>query len=437
MKLSLLVSAVIAAAAILTGWHLDARIEAETAIHQRQDAEQHPSVATAGSATPATAGEAVPQGSSSGQLPGNLAPEFISFAQEMAVQKLSGEAISPALQARMVSVMGRVMELQPAQLKTLIDAVRTQDGLEEKLRQSMVCGLLEQMGKAAPAEALSLWRQSAEQFTDERAVRKFITGTLEAWSRQAPQAAMEWVKANGGAFPAIVNDEAKRRIAAITAASDPGLAFRMVTELNVSDRPAAVAEIVDQAAAHPQAQTRLLKALREFPSGNPDSSETARVLEAGMSRLGSAMASHSFAKGTAWIAAAGLDPTELAAFISGIPLGSEEGQWIDWTGNHLPSAQADPIIAKRVTKWTTADHRAAGEWLNALPPGSPVRETAVSAFAATVARYEPEAAERWALTLPEGPRRQETFRQIQANWPSGSPAADEAAKAFAQRHELP
>ena len=58
----------------------------------------------------------------------------------------------------------------------------------------------------------------------------------------------------------------------------------------------------------------------------------------------------------------------------------------------------------------------------------------VATYAETVAEYEPQVAEQWAETLPEGKQRQETYQTIYENWPASYAAG---AAAFAGSHGIP
>lgn len=80
---------------------------------------------------------------------------------------------------------------------------------------------------------------------------------------------------------------------------------------------------------------------------------------------------------------------------------------------HIGELNAAQILAL-VTSWARANHREAGTFIATMPDGE-AKNSAVQAFATTVAKIDPDAAEQWALTLPPGPRRDTTLQQIRAN----------------------
>ena len=85
-----------------------------------------------------------------------------------------------------------------------------------------------------------------------------------------------------------------------------------------------------------------------------------------------------------------------------------------------------------VKTWTRQDYKAAGEWINSTGDG-PARQAAVSAYAVTVAPYEPESAAQWAETLPAGKDRDEALEAIHSEWQKKDTAA---AQEFARKHGI-
>lgn len=417
---------IILAAAAFTGRYLDGRLEGETQARSRKLTEVA-KFETPDRKAPQNSAVALPA-ATGGLPPGEvettkkLAAELFTFAKEMVAAKREGA--SEALQPKMVSVMCRILALGPPQLKIVIGEILTSSELDELLREDMLETMFTQLGKKTPEEALALLMRTREKFTNEVRQRRFVFATLESWSRKNPLAAMEWARSNSSILPGIINDDAKRRITSSAAVSDPRRAFRFVNELKIEDGAKAAAEILESAAANPdpKVRTTTLQAFRAYLAGNQDSSDLDRTLAEAMPKLAAAVAKEGFASCTAWIADSKLDEKELASFISGIPLGGEEGSWIEWIGHNLPPDKFENIVRERITKWAAGDHKAVGNWLNATPD-SLVRQAAVSAFAETVARYEPESAEQWAMTLPAGALRDGTLQRIRSDWPATAPEA--------------
>jgi hypothetical protein len=104
-------------------------------------------------------------------------------------------------------------------------------------------------------------------------------------------------------------------------------------------------------------------------------------------------------------------------------------------GEKLPAGERDNNIGAVMQLWTNSNYRAAGEWLAAAPDG-PARAPAVSAYASTVARYEPQTAVDWALTIPAGEKRRETLLAIHEKWPADTEENRAQRAAFAAEYGI-
>lgn len=362
---------------------------------------------------------------------GELSREFRTLMLEVDDIRQQGRNQDDGMKRKITVMIDRLVSMNAEQLKAMIGSTLTDNSLKENLRQDLVASFLMQLGKLNPQEALALWRQSPEKFTNDSQTQAFVTSALSNWSRKDPSAAMEWITANNEVFSNIISDNAKRDIVVSVAASDPALAFEFARRLKIDNGPR-VASGIAGAAATPKARTTALAALRTFAGGNGETAAQDQILAQAMPNLAKGAAKDGFSPCTAWIRTVKMDEKELFAFVRGIPLSREEGLWIEWMGRNLPADKFETTVHERIAKWAAGDHKAVGDWLNATPD-SPVRQAAISAFAETVARYEPESAEQWAMTLPAGARRDGTLKQIRSNWPATAP---EAAAAFARRHGL-
>ncbi|RYD36434.1 MAG: hypothetical protein EOP87_05490 [Verrucomicrobiaceae bacterium] len=136
-----------------------------------------------------------------------------------------------------------------------------------------------------------------------------------------------------------------------------------------------------------------------------------------------------------WMSSAKLSPEETASFVGGLSYFNtkeDTGRWIDWMAEKLPADKVPENVDNLIGQWTQQDYLAAGKWLAASSNG-PAKNAAVSTYAETVAEYEPQTAVQWAMTLPEGKERQDTFEAIYENWPKSDAAA---AEAFAKAHGI-
>ena len=181
-----------------------------------------------------------------------------------------------------------------------------------------------------------------------------------------------------------------------------------------------------------------LAALREWSAALPDEMLRDELVEKCLRgfALGDGFKPRTFETFTRRIEAADLTPRELELLMrkswkSGV-LPEETGEWIDWLGRNFQVEKAGDRVHELIEKWTRTNYQAAGKWLVSAPE-SPARNTAIRAYAETVAICEPQTAAQWATTLPPGKDRDDTLKHIYHAWPE----KDEAAKgAFAKEHGL-
>ena len=151
--------------------------------------------------------------------------------------------------------------------------------------------------------------------------------------------------------------------------------------------------------------------------------------------MGRNLSGESFEAVQSWLSSAKLSPEESAKFSAGLSYedtGKDTGRWIDWMASNLPEDAVRENTDNLIGQWTQQDYLAAGNWLTATPEG-PTKNAAVATYAETVAEYEPQVAEQWAMTLPDGKQRQETLTNIYRNWPE---EGKDAAEAFAKEHGI-
>ena len=126
---------------------------------------------------------------------------------------------------------------------------------------------------------------------------------------------------------------------------------------------------------------------------------------------------------------------EKALFAEGLTYsstGEASGRWLEWMALNLNPAQLGQPVADLMEEWTEADYQAAGKWL-ATTAESPAKQVAVQAYVEVIANYEPQVAIQWAMTLPEGAKRDASLSAIHGNWPLDDP---EGKTAFQRAHNM-
>jgi hypothetical protein len=279
--------------------------------------------------------------------------------------------------------------------------------------------------------------ESADLFKDGSIGNHVVSLALSGWAKDDPMGALEWVRKNGEKFPDLVTDDAKLGLITGAAAQDPKLALQLIGELKLKD-PNNSIRTITYAAKTPEERTATLAALREHFATVTDQAERDRLMNTAFSSLADNTAEDGFAAATQWISTAELSPKELETLATNLTYNvksEETGQWIGWLGETLPAGKADEPIRDMIRHWTQSDYQAAGTWL-AKAADSPTKQVAVRGYAETVAKYDPETAAQWALTLPAGKDRTETLRQIYQQWPKTDDASKAAAETFKTEHGI-
>lgn len=359
--------------------------------------------------------------------------QMVAFAKELELREKAGDATDEDFEKRGLEIQARLLELDPAQIRTVIGVLGEARQLGRETRQSMICMVISILGETKPAEALAIYAESAALLEGSATGSAVISSTLETWAKLDPLAALEWMRKNAELHPEMTDDDAKRDLVAGAAQKDPQLAFRLLSEIGVEDREAAIHAMVGTAKT-PEQRTAMLDALRAYlPKVGED--DRAGILRDSLEAMGAEIAGESFEAVKSWMSEAKLTADERAGFASGLSYyntKADTGRWIDWMTANLPLEQLPENVGNLIGQWTQTDYQAAGKWLSAAPDG-PAKSAAVSTYAAVVAESDPQTAEQWAMTLPEGSGRDETMEAIYQNWPKKDAAA---AQEFAKKHGI-
>jgi hypothetical protein len=360
------------------------------------------------------------------------AAEFIAFAKELEGIEKNGRQPDEGQRKRIMELLDRMMSLDPSQLKILIAEVRAAKELKDQTREGLISFSIMTLANEHPQAALAMLTESSDLFKSEGMGTHVVSSSLAKWAKDDPLAALEWVRKNRDKFPDLITDDAKRGLITGTAIENPGLAFKLIGELDLKEGHQGISSITS-AAKTPAECTATLAALREYLATLPDENEKKEHNNTAMNNFAGNLAREGFVAGSKWVSEANLTPAELESFTSGLQSsvkGGDSGKWIDWIGKNLPPEKAAERIEGLVGNWTRNDYQAAGKWLATAADG-PAKNAAVRSYAVTVSSYEPATAAQWAMTLPAGKPREATLKRIYQNWPADDSAAKEA---FAKEH---
>lgn len=357
---------------------------------------------------------------------------LVAFTRDMEQWQKDGSKPDDAFQKRSMEMMARLMDLDSAQLKQVVAALREDPSLTDDSRRNMVGFSILMLGEDHPAAALALYVECSELLNDGVLGPHVIASTLNRWAKEDPRAALAWMRANAAKHPELADDSAKVSLISGVAEIDPREAFKLLAELGPDDAAAAIQALAETGKT-PAARTAILEALRAHAATVGDEMERGELVGETLEDMARNLTGEHFESVASWIGSAKLSPEETARFAGGLSYFNtkdDTGRWIDWMAENLPAEEVPENVDNLIGQWTQQDYLAAGKWLTASPEG-PAKNAAVSTYAETVAEYEPQTAVQWAMTLPAGQERQNTLESIYQNWPKSDAAA---AEAFAREH---
>ncbi len=357
----------------------------------------------------------------------SFSKELVAFAVEMKKMEKEGQQPDEAMQKRIMEVMGRFLDLSPAQIKVVIAELRASSEVDDEMRKGIVGFSIMMLANDHPESALALFTESSDLIDLPGMGRHVVASSLGKFAEKDPLGALEWIRKNSKDHSELVTEESKAAVIAGAAKQDPKLAISLIGELELKSQ-GKVAGSLAQSARTPEERTALLTALR----GDKNQGD---LLKATLGSMGGQIAGEGFEAGQTWLSSAGLSEQEAESFSDGLShwqTKGETGKWIDWMAGELPAEKIPQKVDNLVSQWTREDYQAAGSWINGAQEG-PAKQAAVKSYARTVAPYEPASAAQWAVTLPAGQERDQLLKNVHEEWKK----KDEAAAAeFAKEHDL-
>lgn len=359
--------------------------------------------------------------------------ELLAMLEVMDAPENQGKDMEAGFQ----KIFRRLMALSPAGVELVIAAVVADERIDGETREGILGILLTKLCSESPQTLLKILPGlsgiSPDKAEDQRVREMIATTALVNWGKTDPMAVARWIRTNEAGFPGGIDDGKKQGILAGTASRDPGMAFKLISEMGMTNQRQAILSIT-RAAKGPEGKTAALAGLRAYLA-TPDAKGKEEMLSDGIGQLAEGIFKEGFGPASKWLGSVGFSPAEMATVGSRLEYFytiGETGLWLDWLGQNLLPEKADGPVGRIMGRWTEADYQAAGRWLAAAPEG-PAKSASVQAYASTVSRYEPETAVQWAMTLPDGKSRDATLRQIHQNWPKEQVAARDA---FAKVHGI-
>ncbi len=363
------------------------------------------------------------------------AAEVINLAKELERVVKNGGKQSEEYQKCWADLMDQLEKLNGSQMKLAITELRKTPGISADNQRDIIGLAIIQLASHHPQSALALLEEYADLFGKNEMGVDVISSSLSSLAEENPQAAVEWIRKNVDQYSQFDGDEIYQEAISSMAKNDPRLAFKLLGELKLSDSSEALNAIAEAGNESVEKRNAMLGALREYLGTMKNDAEREKIRNEAFEALAQNLDPQGIDAAAEWISKSKFTPEEKQQFANGLNYFStkqDTGRWIEWMTANLPKEQLSGPVAELVGEWTQQDFKASGTWLAATPE-SPVKHTAVLAYAKAVAEYEPQVANQWAMTIPPGPIRDETLRVIYRNWPSDDP---QGAAAFATEHGM-
>jgi hypothetical protein len=353
--------------------------------------------------------------------------DIIALARELERLQESGEATNIETQDRILGALEQLSSLNADQLTALIAEFRDADGLGDEMRKLLLNVTVRTLAERNPKAALELLAGNGNPLDDLSMRRGLVLDSLSNWSQTDPSGALAWVRASNLDF--LYKQTMETALVVGTARSDLSHSLNLIREFGISAPGNLLVKIAGDLRA-PSQRAELLRMMKAQPDQYGE-----KEMNAVLVTMGRTVGKDGYEEGVRWITENKLGEAEITNLIAGGLVshakGAEMGRWIEWMGESLSEEPRDRYISERVSDWTASDHRAAGEWLAALPDGA-AKPASVAAFAKTVAPHDPQVAAQWALTLPPGVKRTETLKAVYEKWPQDDPARE----AFMAEHPV-
>lgn len=342
--------------------------------------------------------------------------DIIGIARELKRLEESGEPADTAMQDRILGGLERIRSMDGDQLLAMISEFRIVEKLDDTMRSMLLTVTTDALTDRDPRAALELLSADGQPLVDSRNRVSLVLKSLANWAETDPDVSLAWLHANPLDFMA--NQAMELALVEGAARTNQKLAIDLIKELGIVDKGTALRGIALKL-SEPGERTELLRLMRDSSGFFVE-----HEIHEALANMAPGVAGEGFGKGVAWIEQNKLSAGELNFMIQHIATragNADKGRWIEWMGSNLPADSRDGQIEFSIRDWTASDHRAAGEWLAALPDG-PAKPASVAVFAKTVALHDPKIAAQWALTLPPGGKRNDTLKAVYEKWPQDDPA---------------
>lgn len=431
MKIPVTITLAVLAAAATIGWHQ------RDALVQLRAEEQ-----SLADNTPYLTDSATSGGSGSHTPP----PRKSRDEREAAARIAAGDLIAALKEARksvmvepgrdrekrVETVLDRMYHMTGLEPRVLIEQLRNTPDLESPGRQHVISSAITSLAETDPAAAISILTDVSGPLRDQSWGP--YDEVLGKWATSDPLAAIDWVRKQFAATHMMMGSDA---FVIGLAAKDPKLAFQSVAECHTyslhgdgefEGRPNfRVAAQIARTARSLDNRTVMLGILRELadsPGDDPDNIK-GLIIQNALPAMAEGLATHGFERASAWLDSLHLRPAEAAQLMQGLDTSEaaskgDAGKWFEWMGENLASNEFESAAYQKIDGWVRDDYQAVEKWLTKAADG-PAKLMVVAAYASRLAYHDPANAARWAMTLPQGSKRDRVLGEVREQWQKANP----------------
>lgn len=380
-----------------------------------------------------------------------VAVSFLVYAKEMEAYQDERQAArenvdysDPVLRRRMMDEMDRIVALDGDQLKILIGEIGVSQDIDAGMRERLLRFALDRLVEGHPHDAVMILTGTSGvlgqlQHTNGSA-ENAIFYSVEGWAKLDPDAALQWMREKAGLLSPELREQASAALILGIAGHDVRQALALIDEFGKNPSNFVNRVLVRDAQTIEQ-RNASLAAYREWRSAPGSGRLDEQLREGILSDLafGNVPYRRGFEEVTGWVDQAGFSPEELDLLGKSLPgraKSPETGRWLVWLDAKLPPASARKNAWELSNRWLDRDLEAAREWLGTTGIDTPAKHTAMRAWAEKLFSDQPEEAIRLALSVPPGEYRQITLGRLYERWPKDDEASREAAEAFARENGL-
>jgi len=329
----------------------------------------------------------------------DFARELAAFAKKMEEAENSDASQDPEMQKEIMGFIDTLTNLSPSDLKALVKALAADTSIEKETKRSLALMSIMMMSSENPEAALTLISEADESLGLGKNERHMLPMILSQYAAKDPTGAAAWIAENEDLLGDDV-EQTKNMLITSAAKTDFTSALSIIDTLDLSEDSKPYTLLA--AGVTNASKDQFLRALQDGDLSKEQRQSALRSL------IISPLISEDFEAASAWLDDPNFEAADREDIIQNLNfynVRQNPQQWLNWMGAKENQTSATQQATRQIISgWTSENYVATGEWIQSQE-ASPTKNTAIQAYAETLAPQEPAAAAGWAVTLPESAER--------------------------------